>query len=177
VTANSIATERLVLRIPRLDDAPKIFSAYARDEAVTRFLAWRPHANAGETQAFLGKLLCAEREGATCPYVITLREAESEPIGMIEARSTPHGAAFGYVLAQKWWGRGLMSEALTEMVSRVLSRPDIWRTYAFCDVENAASAAVMRRAGMECEGVLRKWLVHPNTGSEPRDCYSFARVK
>jgi hypothetical protein len=27
------------------------------------------------------------------------------------------------------------------------------------------------------EGLLRRWLVHPNISDEPRDCYSYARVR
>ena len=36
-------TPRLVLRKPLPDDAPRIFRAYAQDEDVTRYLAWRRH--------------------------------------------------------------------------------------------------------------------------------------
>jgi len=48
---------------------------------------------------------------------------------------------------------------------------------AVCDVENIASARVMEKAGLSREGVLRRWLVHPNLGPEPRDCYGYARVR
>jgi hypothetical protein len=27
------------------------------------------------------------------------------------------------------------------------------------------------------EGLLRRWLLHPNISDEPRDCYSYARVR
>jgi hypothetical protein len=27
------------------------------------------------------------------------------------------------------------------------------------------------------EGLLRRWLMHPNVSDEPRDCFSYARVR
>jgi ribosomal-protein-alanine N-acetyltransferase len=27
------------------------------------------------------------------------------------------------------------------------------------------------------EGLLRRWLVHPNIGGAPRDCFSYARTR
>jgi hypothetical protein len=35
----------------------------------------------------------------------------------------------------------------------------------------------MQKAGLIREGVLRRWMVHPNLGDEPRDCLSYARVR
>ena len=53
----------------------------------------------------------------------------------------------------------------------------MYRVYAYCDVENLASARVMEKAGMSFEGVLRRWGVHPNRSSEPRDCRCYAAVR
>jgi [ribosomal protein S5]-alanine N-acetyltransferase len=70
-----------------------------------------------------------------------------------------------------------MTEALTEVVSWALQQPSIFRIGAVCDVENIASARVMEKAGLLREGLLRRWLVHPNVGDDPRDCWSYARVR
>jgi RimJ/RimL family protein N-acetyltransferase len=35
----------------------------------------------------------------------------------------------------------------------------------------------MEKAGFAFEGVLRRWLVFPNLGPEPRDCRMYARVR
>jgi RimJ/RimL family protein N-acetyltransferase len=55
----------------------------------------------------------------------------------------PHCLGFGYVRARSCCGLGLMTEALTEVTSRALEQPDIWR---IGDVENLASARVMEKA-------------------------------
>jgi ribosomal-protein-alanine N-acetyltransferase len=50
-------TERLLLRKPRMEDAPVIFEAYAQDSEVTRYLVWKPHKNVKETEQFLSVCL------------------------------------------------------------------------------------------------------------------------
>lgn len=84
---------------------------------------------------------------------------------------------FGYVLAKKFWGRGMAAEALTYLVDGTLAQPSLYRAYAFCDVEHPTSVRVMEKAGMVREGILRRWHVAPPLGPEPRDCLVCAKVR
>jgi [ribosomal protein S5]-alanine N-acetyltransferase len=70
-----------------------------------------------------------------------------------------------------------MTEVLVEVVTWALKQPSVFRISAVCDVENIASARVMEKAGLLREGLLRRWLMHPNVSDEPRDCFSYARVR
>jgi RimJ/RimL family protein N-acetyltransferase len=70
-----------------------------------------------------------------------------------------------------------MAEALKFLVDWSLAQPGVHRAYAYCDVENSSSARVMEKVGMTREGILRRWLVHPNVGPEPRDCFVLAKVR
>jgi hypothetical protein len=65
----------------------------------------------------------------------------------------------------------------TEVVNWALSQPPIFRIGAVCDVENIGSARVMEKAGLVREGLLRRWLMHPNISDEPRDCFIYARTR
>ena len=58
-----IETERLILRKPCMDDAPAIFSAYAQDLVVTRYMTWRPHKNVEETCRIVELMLKLWNEG------------------------------------------------------------------------------------------------------------------
>lgn len=105
------------------------------------------------------------------------RRDTGELVGSIGVE-TGHGkAVFGYVLGRAHWGQGLAAEALTWLVDWALSQPGIVRAWAHCDVDNAASARVMEKAGMTREGILRRWQALPNIGPEPRDCVVYAPVK
>jgi RimJ/RimL family protein N-acetyltransferase len=70
-----------------------------------------------------------------------------------------------------------MTEAATSIVDWAIAQPQIFRVWAFCDVENAASARVLEKLGMKYEGILRRWLAHTNISADPRDCLCYAKVK
>jgi [ribosomal protein S5]-alanine N-acetyltransferase len=58
-----------------------------------------------------------------------------------------------------------------------MRQPDVWRIGDVCDVENVGSARVMEKAGLTREGLLRRWMMHPNVSDAPRDCFIYARVR
>ena len=70
-----------------------------------------------------------------------------------------------------------MNEALQPLVAWALAQPTIYRVWAVTDVENARSAKVLERLGMQREGVLHRWISHPNISSEPRDCLCYSRTR
>lgn len=171
-----IETERLVMRMPRLADAQSIFGGYAQDAEVTRYLTWQPHNDVLETEHFLAGCTAAWDQAARFPWVVTLK-AGGDLLGMVEIRVNGFKADVGYVLARRWWGRGLATEALRPVVGWAMGQPGIYRVWALCDLENVASARVLEKVGMEREGVLRRNMLHPNVSSEPRDscCYAIAK--
>lgn len=171
-----IETERLVLRKPRMDDALVIFETYAQDPEVTRYLVWRPHKDLQETEQFL--LACGRlwRTGKDFAYAITLKE-DDKLIGMFGLHPLKLKVEVGYALARPYWGQGYMTEVLRAVIAWVFAQPDIFRVQAICDVENIGSARVMEKAGMTREGLLRRYVLHPNISTEPRDVYMYAVVK
>lgn len=171
-----LRTARLVLRIPRLDDAPAIFEGYAQDPEVTRYLCWPPHRDLAVTQGFVRGRLAAWEQGHDLTWAIT-RPGEDRCLGMIGIRLDGFKADIGYVLARAFWGHGLMSEAARAVADWGLSLPAVYRVWAMCDVDNRASARVLEKCGMNFEGVLHRFIVHPAVGPEPRDCRCYARVR
>lgn len=172
----TLETARLRLRPPTLDDAEAIFAGYAQDPEVTRYLTWRPHPILDATRGFLRRCIAAWDEGTAFPWVITASD-DGRLLGMIELRPDGHRADLGYVLARPHWGRGLMTEAVRAVLEWALAEDALHRVWAVCDVDNRRSARVLEKAGMEREGVLRAWLVHPNLGAAPRDCLCYSIVK
>jgi len=169
-------TERLNLRVPRLEDASTIFRNWAQDPDVTRYLTWKPHKHLGETEAFLERCNQVWKAGTDFPYVITFIKQDL-PVGMIEIHLRGFILEIGYALARSEWGKGFMTEAVRKVIEFGLSQPDIYRLQGFCDVENIASARVMEKAGMIYEGMLRRYVLHPNISITPRDVFLYAIVK
>jgi [ribosomal protein S5]-alanine N-acetyltransferase len=157
-------------------DAQIIFDDYARDPDVARYMTWRPHRSVDETVEFLARCERVWADRSAFPWTLWLKDGGAFA-GMIEIRVRTHSVDLGYALARRRWRQGLMSEALAAVVQWAFAQPGIFRVWATCDVDNVASARVLERVGMEREGVLRRWLVHPNLGDEPRDCSCYSIVK
>jgi RimJ/RimL family protein N-acetyltransferase len=169
-------TARLLLRPIARGDALAIFAGYAQDPEVVRFVMWHPHRSLADTEAYISDCLAAPA-GESRTYALLAR-AEGRLVGSFALRRPqPHRLDCGYVLARPHWGHGLMTEALSEVAGWAMRQDDIWRICAVCDVENRASARVMEKAGLAREGILRRWLVHPNVSAQPRDCFSYALTR
>ena len=171
-----LRTPRLVLRQPRPSDAPFVFERWAQDPEVTRYLTRRPHTSLADSEAFVQRCLTAWSDGRRLPWLLTLSDRD-EPIGVLELRREGHMANLGYLLARSAWGHGYMTEAVREVATRWFALLGSWRLWAVCDVDNAASARVLERAGLQREGKLRRYIVHPNIGPDPRDVYLYASVR
>lgn len=177
IPPENLLTDRFALRRTRISDAKEIFHSYASDPVVTRYLGWKPHNSISETSKFLNIMEREWIQSTGFPFVISSREKPSDLLGMIHAHVSNSGIVYGYVLARKYWGKGCASEALKKLVDHALAHPKVFRTSAFCDLENLASARVLEKSGMMKEGVLRRYFHCPNISDQPRDCIMFARVK
>jgi ribosomal-protein-alanine N-acetyltransferase len=171
-----LETERLFLRKPVTEDAVSIFEQYAQNPEVTKYISWQPHKFVRETNEFINRCISVWTDGSAFPYVL-IRQEDAQLIGMIEIRINQYKADLGYVLARSEWGKGYMTEAVQALTNWALGQNEIYRVWAVCDVENAASARVMEKVGMHREGVLKRWLIHPNIAKKPRDCYCYAVSK
>jgi RimJ/RimL family protein N-acetyltransferase len=169
-------TARLTARPATCADAEVIFDEYASDPAVARFMTWRPHQNVTETLEFLRRCERVWADGSAYPWTLWMK-ASGEFAGLLEIRVHATTVDVGYALCRRRWRQGLMSEALRSVIQWALAEPGIFRVWATCDVENIASAGVLQRVGMQREGVLRRWLVHPNLSDAPRDCLCYSIVK
>jgi RimJ/RimL family protein N-acetyltransferase len=172
-----IETARLRLRRPVACDAEVIFSSYAQDPEVTRYLVWRPHSDAETTKSFVAECELRWANESGFPYAIMLKKSTDDLIGMIDLRPKGQRVEFGFVLARAHWGNGFMPEAISAVASACLNMPTIYRFEATCDIENRRSARAMEKAGLTREGILRRYIVHPNISSEPRDSLVYAITK
>ena len=173
---DTLLTERLLLRPPALDDAQPAYEEYAGDPEVARYLAWRPHAEVGTVAEFLERQADGIRSGNRHFWSICIRPSD-RPVGNIGFHIQGHSIGVGYTLGRSHWNRGYMSEALLPLVRAALAEPTVYRVWAYCHVDHAASRRVLEKVGMQLEGVLRRWLVFPNLGPVPCDCACFSAVK
>lgn len=162
----TIKTSRLCLRRFRLEDAADIFSNYATDERVTRFLSWQPYANMDDLKAFITEQISSYDE-RSYNWVI---EYENHVIGGISAINVDdrnESCEVGYCLGYDFWNKGITTEALKAVLEYLFCEASFNRILAKHDVENPASGKVMMNCGMVYEGRLRQhYLRHDGVYSD-----------
>jgi [ribosomal protein S5]-alanine N-acetyltransferase len=68
-------------------------------------------------------------------------------------------AVLGYWLQEKYWGRGIMTKAIIEVVKRAFATFDIDRIYATPFGTNLASHRVLEKAGFTLEAKFEKTVI------------------
>jgi len=173
---DAIHTERFLLRKPVLSDAGDIFAGYAQDDDVVRYLMWKKHPDLAATERFLQYCLGQWQGNDSTPYALVAKSS-GKVVGMVDLRRKGHCINLGYVLAKSWWGKGGMTEVCQMVVRLLLTRSDIIRVGAVCDIANVGSARVLEKAGMSHEGILRAYTMPPNMSSLPRDVHCYSMIK
>ena len=79
------------------------------------------------------------------------------------------------LLAQAWWGRGLMTRALDRLLITTPDWPGARDATATCDTGNIAARRMLAKARFVEAGVLPAFRVHPAFGTAPRDCILLRR--
>jgi RimJ/RimL family protein N-acetyltransferase len=172
----ALSSERLRFRVVSRSDAATLFEAWTSDPETVRFLQWRPQRTLAEAEAFFAGLEQATTNQEKSYYVVS--EVWGGDVGFASLK-VEYGCRviLGFVVFRGFRGRGFATEIIRTLCDWSLSQPGIFRVYALCDVDNQASIRAMEKAGLAPEGVLRRWAVHPNLGSEPRDVISFAKTR
>jgi RimJ/RimL family protein N-acetyltransferase len=133
-----------------------------------RFVDWPQQLALGEAWAFLDAAALRWREGSEFHWMIESADG-GRPFGCIACRPRGHAVDFGFLLRADAWHRGHATEAARLLVDWLKSRPAIHRIWALVDAQNARGAAVLQRAGLKREGLLRRATLRPNLQNEPRD--------
>jgi RimJ/RimL family protein N-acetyltransferase len=176
VPPEQLETPRLRLCRLTTEHAGAIFQGWAQDEEVTRYLHWRPHQDSTESIEHAERCEASWKDGSSFTWVLE-ELGSGEIIGSIAAHDSGFRVGLGYVIARARWGEGFAPEAVRAVSEWFLQRPETFRVWAVCDVDNRASARVLEKAGFALEGTLRRWMMHPNVSDHPRDalCYSLLR--
>ena len=105
---------------------------------------------------YISAMLSAD-ENETFAFAITVDDKAVGSIGVFrQVNIHRQTAELGYYLAEEYWGKGIMTEAVKQICEYVFGKSDIIRIYAEPFAYNKASCRVLEKAGFQCEGILRK---------------------
>lgn len=108
-----------------------------------------------DAKEYISLMLTAD-ENNTFAFAVTI---DGKVIGSIGAfrQDNIHrqSAELGYYIAEEYWGKGIMTEAVKQLCDHVFTHTDIIRIYAEPFAYNIGSCRVLEKAGFQCEGTLR----------------------
>ena len=104
---------------------------------------------------FISAMLAAN-ESDTFAFAITVNGKAIGSIGAFRQTNIHNKTAeLGYYIAEEYWGKGIMTEAVKQLCDYVFSHTDIIRIYAEPFAYNIGSCRVLEKAGFQYEGTLR----------------------
>lgn len=166
----TLQTGRLLLRPLEFEDAENMYTNWAGDAAVTKYLRWDAHRNWTVTAEFLNEVakqytamdfycwgICDRKTGVLFG-TISLTRSEREvtrsrwrgaPKEFIRAWEQGLGESWepGYALGRKWWNQGYATEALEAVCDYWFNTVGAGWLAACHHNDNLASGAVLQKAG------------------------------
>lgn len=105
---------------------------------------------------FISAMLSADKND-TFAFAVTIDDKAIGSIGVFRQINIHRlTAELGYYIAEEYWGKGIMTEAVKQICEYVFSMSDIIRIYAEPFAYNTASCRVLEKSGFQYEGTLRK---------------------
>ncbi len=104
---------------------------------------------------FISAMLSAD-ENETFAFAIMVDDKVVGSIGIFrQGNIHSQTAELGYYIAEEYWGKGIMTEAVKQICEYVFGDSDIIRIYAEPFAYNIASCRVLEKVGFQYEGTLR----------------------
>ena len=104
---------------------------------------------------FISAMLSAD-ENETFAFAIIVDDMVIGSIGIFRQDNIHRQTAeLGYYIAEEYWGKGIMTEAVKQICAYVFAKSDIIRIYAEPFAYNIASCRVLEKVGFQYEGTLR----------------------
>ena len=173
-TALEIRGPRVSLRIPREQDAHRLFEL-ASDAEVTRFFSWGPYEQESEALEWLETLPARRAESIALELAIV--DADDWVIGItavLEVSKRDRRCVVGTWLGQAYWGTGANAESKALIAHLAFEPLHMERLGAWADVRNPRSQRALERLGFVREGTLRAFHRH---GDERRDVIAYSMLR
>ena len=159
-----LQTERLILRRFVKSDAEAMFQNWASSVENLTYVTWDPHPDVEVTRNLIRNWVASYANPNYFKWAICLKEDPEQVIGdisIVEMDEIDSSCEVGYILGKNYWGRGMMTEAMTAVLDFCFTQAGFQKIRARYASLNPASGRVMEKAGMSylktiTNGVERK---------------------
>lgn len=153
---SSIAGENVFLRAPSRSDGAEFMALNRASKRLHRGLV-SPPTTPEQFAAFFQR---SKRADTVCVFICLV--ADGSIIGAISLSQIFRGgfqnAYLGYCIGARYAGQGYMTEAIKLILSHAFKHLKLHRLEANIQPDNAASIALVKRAGFTREGFSRRYL-------------------
>lgn len=152
-----IETERLILRPWRETDAEALFR-YAQDPDVGPIAGWEPHDSVENSLEIIRTVFSAPEI-----YAVVLKDT-GEPVGccglilydsLNPSYLKPNEAEIGYWIGKKYWGQGLIPEAVRALLARGFNDLKLKAVWCVFYEGNTKSKRVCEKSGFKFHHINR----------------------
>lgn len=143
-----LKTERLILRPWEKSDAESLYES-AKDPAVGPIAGWPPHSDVKESLDVIKNVFCGKECYAVC------MKTDNIAIGCIELKLNGYNdmsdrddeCELGYWIGRKFWGQGLIPEAVREILRHAFDDLDMTTVWCGYYDGNLRSKRVQEKTG------------------------------
>ena len=140
----------------RLSDAPDLALAVSNKKVQDNLNDGLPYPYTERDGAEYIQAMLSADENEAFAFAVTVDDKAIGSIGVFRQENVHRRTAeLGYYIAEKYWGKGLMTEAVKQICEYVFDRSDIIRIYAEPFAYNTASCRVLEKAGFQLEGTFK----------------------
>jgi len=152
-----ITTERLLLRQVEKSDVNEIFFLRS-NENVMKYIDRPPAKYLDDAYEFIQKITDLEKNNDAVTWAITIKE-DAVLIGTIcywNIQKEHYRAEVGYVLHPNYWGKGIMQEALSEVLKYGFKVMNLHSVEANVNPDNKTSIKLLERNNFTREAYFKE---------------------
>ncbi len=152
-----IESDRLLIRLVEETDLTHLLVINGDDE-VTRYLPYATWQSPADGAAWFKRIEALHATGNGLQFVVLEKSAGNIVATCLLFRYDEQSARaeLGYVLGREYWGRGVMHEALTSLITYAFDAYALRRLEAEVNPDNGSSNRLLQKLGFTQEGLLRK---------------------
>lgn len=145
-----------ILRKWRLSDAKDLTAALNNKKILNNLRDGLPFPyTEQDARDYIAAMLSSD-ENSTFAYAIIVGDRAVGSIGAFRQGNIHRQTAeLGYYLAEEYWGRGIMTEAIRQLCGIVFDTTDILRIYAEPFAYNTGSRRALEKAGFCYECIMK----------------------
>ena len=156
-----IETDRLILRRINEFDYKEAYKNWCSSYEVSKYVVWEKHENEQVTKELFDNWIKEYDDNTTYRWIMELKD-NHEVIGTIDVSKkfiNFSTCTLGYCMSEKYWNKGLMTEAVKRVIKYLFEECDAEVITADYLEKNPASGKVMIKSGMKYDGTLRKRVI------------------